>query len=54
VKFLKRPPDFVPMRHLVLSFRSILRRGRTATLKPCIKEAENAGSWRSVDSPGTG
>jgi hypothetical protein len=33
IAFLKRTPDFVRMRHLVLSFRSILRRGRVDTLK---------------------
>ena len=43
VEFLKRTPDFITMRHLVLSFRSILRRGRVATLKRWIREAENAG-----------
>jgi transposase len=43
VEFLKRTPDFVTMRHLVLSFRSILRRGRVATLKRWIQEAEHAG-----------
>jgi transposase len=43
VEFLKRTPDFVTMRHLVLSFRSILRRGRVATLKRRIQAAENAG-----------
>jgi transposase len=43
VEFLKRTPDFVRMRHLVLSFRSILRHGRVDTLKRWIKEAENAG-----------
>jgi transposase len=43
VEFLKRTPDFVTMRYLVLSFRSILRRGRVATLKRWIKEAGNAG-----------
>jgi transposase len=43
VEFLKRIPDFVTMRHLVLSFRSILRRGRVATLRRWIRDAENAG-----------
>jgi hypothetical protein len=33
VEFLKRTSDFVTMRHLVLSFRIILRRGRVPTLK---------------------
>jgi transposase len=43
VEFLKQTPDFITMRHLVLSFRSILRRGTVATLKRWIKEAEKAG-----------
>ena len=43
VEFLKRTPDLVTMRHLVLSFRTILRRGTVGTLKQWIKEAEKAG-----------
>src|SRR5215470_17696063 len=42
-EFLKRTPDLVTMRHLVLSFRTILRRGTVGTLKRWIKEAEKAG-----------
>ena len=33
VEVLKRTPDFATMRHLVLSFRSILRRGKLSSLK---------------------
>jgi transposase len=43
VKFLKRTPDFVTMRHLLLSLRTILRRGTVGALKRWIKEAEKAG-----------
>ena len=39
----KQCPGFAAMRKLVLSFRSILRRGKVGTLKRSIKEAENAG-----------
>ena len=31
------------MRHLVLSFRSILYRGKAASLKRCLEQAEAAG-----------
>jgi transposase len=43
VEFLKRTPDFATMRHLVLSFRSILRNGTVSSLKRWIKKAEAAG-----------
>ncbi len=43
VEFLKRTPDLVTMRRLVLSFRSILRRGRVTSLKRWIKDAKAAG-----------
>ncbi|HWF05527.1 MAG TPA: transposase, partial [Candidatus Angelobacter sp.] len=43
VEVLKRTPDFVTMRHLVLSFRSILRGGKVASLRRWIEEAETAG-----------
>ena len=39
----KQCPGFAAMRKLVLSFRSILRRGQVGTLKRWIKEAEKAG-----------
>jgi transposase len=43
IEFLKRTPDFAMMRHLVLSFRSILRNGTVSSLKRWIEEAEAAG-----------
>jgi transposase len=43
VEFLKRTPDFATMRHLVLSFRSILLGGKVASLKRWIEKAEAAG-----------
>jgi hypothetical protein len=43
VEFLKRTPDFATMRHLVLSFRSILCGGKVSSMKRWIKEAEAAG-----------
>jgi transposase len=43
VAYLKQIPDFVLMRRLVMSFRSILCRGRVSSLKRWIKEAEGAG-----------
>jgi len=43
VEFLKRTPDFATLRHLVLSFRSILRGGKVSSLKRWIKEAEAVG-----------
>jgi len=43
VKFLKRTPDFLTERHLVMSFHTILRRGRFGTLKQWIRKAEKAG-----------
>jgi transposase len=43
VEFLKQNPDLVAMRRLVLSFRSILCRGRVTSLRRWIKEAEGAG-----------
>jgi transposase len=42
VEFLKRTPNFATMRHLVLSFRSILCNGKVASLTRWIKEAETA------------
>src|SRR5262249_58070717 len=39
----KQCPGFAAMRKLVLSFRSILRRGKVGTLKRWLKEAENSG-----------
>jgi transposase len=43
VEFLKRIPDFATMRHLVLSFRSILCGGKVSSLKHWIEEVEAAG-----------
>ncbi|MGA3093462.1 MAG: ISL3 family transposase [Terriglobales bacterium] len=43
VEFLKRIPDFATMRHLVLSFRSILCGGKVSSLKRWIKKAQAAG-----------
>jgi hypothetical protein len=43
VEFLKRIPDFATMRHLVLSFRSILCGGKVSSLKHWTEEAEAAG-----------
>ena len=43
VEFLKRTSDFAMMRHLILSFRSILRNGTVSSLKHWIKKAEAAG-----------
>jgi len=43
VEFLKRTPDFATMRHLVLSFRSILCGGKVSSMKRWIGEAEAAG-----------
>lgn len=43
VEFLKRTPDFAVMRHLILSFRSILRHGTRSRLRRWIEKAEAAG-----------
>ena len=43
VDFLKRTPDFATMRHLVLSFRSILCNGKVSSLARWIQEAEATG-----------
>jgi transposase len=43
VECLKRTPDFAAMRHLVLSFRSILSNGKVSSLKRWIEKAEAAG-----------
>ena len=43
VEFLKRTPDFATMRHLILSFRSILRHGTVSSLRRWIEEAKAAG-----------
>jgi transposase len=43
VEFLKRTPDFATMRHLVLSFRSILCGGKVSSMKRWIEAAEAAG-----------
>jgi transposase len=43
VDYLKRIPDFATMRHLVLSFRSILCGGRVSSMRCWIAEAEAAG-----------
>jgi transposase len=43
VEVLKRTRDFAMMRHLVLSFRSILRRGKVASLKRWLERAKAAG-----------
>jgi transposase len=43
VEFFKRTFDLLTMRRLVLSFRSILCRGRVTSLKRWIKDAEAAG-----------
>ena len=42
VDYLKRTPDFAKMRHLVLSFRSILCKGKVSSMKRWIEEAEAA------------
>jgi transposase len=42
VEFLKRTADFATMRSLVLSFRSILRRGKVSGLKRWIERARSA------------
>ena len=43
VEVLKRTRDFAMMRHLVLSFRSILRRGKVAGLKRWLERAKATG-----------
>ena len=43
VELLKRTPAFATMRHLILTFRSILRNGTVSRLKYWIKKAEGAG-----------
>ena len=43
VEFLKRTPDFATMRRLLLSFRSILCRGKVSTLRRWANRAEAAG-----------
>ena len=43
VQFLKRTPDFAMMRHLVLSFRSILCGGKVSSMNRWIEEAEAVG-----------
>jgi transposase len=43
VEVLKRTRDFAMMRHLVLSFRSILQRGKVASLKRWLERAKAAG-----------
>ena len=43
VEFLKRHTDFATMRHLVLSFRSILCGGKVASMQRWAEEAEAAG-----------
>jgi transposase len=44
VEILKRRcPGFATMRHLVLSFRSIVCGGKSSSLKRWAKKAENAG-----------
>lgn len=44
IEFLKHNcPGFDAMRHLVLSFRSILCRGKAASLKRWLEQAEAAG-----------
>ena len=43
VDFLKRTPDFATMRHLILSFRSILCNGKVSSLTRWIEEAEATG-----------
>ena len=43
VEFLKQTADFATMRHLVLSFRSILLGGQVASLKRWIEKAEATG-----------
>ena len=50
VEFLKRTPDFATMRHLVLSFRSILSNAKLSSLKRWIAEAEAAGIASSAIS----
>ena len=43
VDFLKRTPEFATMRHLILSFRSILCTGEVSSLRRWIEEAEATG-----------
>lgn len=43
VDFLKRTADFAKMRHLILSFRSILCHGEVSSLARWIEEAEASG-----------
>jgi transposase len=43
VVFLKRTPDFARMRRLLLSFRSILCRGKVSSLRRWARQAKNAG-----------
>src|SRR5450755_4813092 len=43
VEFLKRTPDFATMRHLVLSFRSILCGGKVSSMKRWSVSSEG---WR--------
>jgi len=43
VEVLKRTPDFAAMRHLVLSFRSILRHGKLSSLERWARRAKATG-----------
>lgn len=44
VDVLKRTPDFAAMRHLVLSFRSILRHGKLSSLERWARRAKATGN----------
>jgi len=43
VVFLKRTPEFARMRRLLLSFRSILCRGKISSLRRWAEQAKNTG-----------
>jgi transposase len=43
VEFLKRTPEFAKVRRLLLSFRSILCRGKVSSLRRWVKQAKHAG-----------
>ena len=43
VEILKRTPEFARMRRLLLSFRSILCRGKVSSLRRWVRRAKGAG-----------
>jgi hypothetical protein len=47
VDFLKHTPDFATMRHLILSFRSILSNGKVSSLAHWIEESRSYGHGRN-------